>query len=479
MDHRLVQETVERIWAGSALPALVDYIAIPAKSPAYDPDWADHGHLAAAVDLVASWCRGRPLPGASVEVHELAGRTPVVLVDVPPSGGGDPDDTVLLYGHLDKQPELTGWRDGLGPWTPVLDGDRLYGRGGADDGYSAFAALSVVEAVQAAGGAHTRCLVLIEASEESGSPDLPAHVDALADRLGDVSLVVCLDSFAGDYDSMWVTTSLRGLVGLDVRVRVLEEGVHSGVAGGAVPSSFRILRHLLDGIEDSATGAVLVPELHAELPDERRREAEAVIAAGLDPLAGLPFAGTTRPEGGDPLDLLLATTWQPALAVVGIEGAPPLGDAGNVLRAETAVKLSFRLPPTVAADRAAETLRRLLTTDVPHDAVVEVTGDEAADGWAAPPTAPWLAAALEEGARSAFGRPALFTGVGGAIPFIGMLAERFPAAQFVVTGVLGPGSNAHGPNEFLHLPTARRLSATVATVLDAHARRSTPPALRP
>ncbi|HEY5887279.1 MAG TPA: peptidase dimerization domain-containing protein, partial [Acidimicrobiales bacterium] len=307
--------------------------------------------------------------------------------------------------------------------------------------------------------------------EESGSPDLPAHVEALGDRLGPVSLVICLDSFTGDYDTLWVTTSLRGLVGLDVRVRVLDEGVHSGVAGGAVPSSFRVLRRLLDRIEDSETGDLLVPELYAEIPAVRRQEAEAAIAAGLDPLAGLPFAGDTRPEGDDPVELLLATTWQPAMAVVGIEGAPPLDDAGNVLRSETAVKLSFRLPPTVDADIAAAALRSILTTDPPSGAIIEIGGDEAAAGWAAAPTAPWLATALAESSTATFGAPALYTGVGGAIPFINMLGERFPDAAFVVTGVLGPGSNAHGPNEFLHLPTARRLAVCVAYALDAHTRR--------
>ena len=471
MDLDRAADVVDRIWQQSALPALVDYIRIPAKSPAYDADWAAHGHLAAAATLVADWCRSRELAGASVEVHELDGRTPVVLVEVPAHGGGDPDDTVLFYGHLDKQPELAGWRDGLGPWTPVVDGDRLYGRGGADDGYSAFAALSALEAVQLSGGSHDRCLVMIEASEESGSPDLPDHVAALAERIGTVSLVVCLDSFAGDYETLWVTTSLRGLVGLDVRVRVLEEGVHSGVAGGAVPSSFRVLRRLLDRIEDSESGDLLVPELHVEVPQERRREAEAAIAAGLDPLAGLPFAGTTRAEGDDPVELLLATTWLPAMAVVGIEGAPALDDAGNVLRTETAVKLSFRLPPTADATAAVAALRARLTEDPPSGAVVEVTEDEMATGWAAAPTAPWLAEALAASAGAVFGHPALYTGVGGAIPFITMLGERFPDAQFVVTGVLGPQSNAHGPNEFLHLPTARHLSVCMAHVLDAHARR--------
>ena len=471
MDLTAATAVVDRIWDRSALPTLIDYIRIPAKSPAYDADWEAHGHLAAAADLIASWCGARELP-AAVEVRSLHGRTPVVLVEVPAHGDGDPADTVLLYGHLDKQPGFTGWKEGLGPWTPVLDGDRLYGRGGADDGYSAFAALSALEAVRATGGSHARALVLIEASEESGSPDLPAHVAALGDRLGAVSLVICLDSFAGDYETLWVTTSLRGLVGLDLRVRVLEEGVHSGVAGGAVPSSFRVLRQLLDRIEDSETGDLLLPELHAEIPEARLQEAAAAVAAGLDPLAGLPFAGTGRPEGDDPVGLLLATTWQPAMAVVGIEGAPALHDAGNVLRAETAVKLSFRLAPTTDAETAADALRALLTADPPEGALVEVSGDEAATGWAATPTAPWLAEALAQSSTATFGAPALYTGVGGAIPFINTLGERFPEAQFVVTGVLGPGANAHGPNEFLHVPTARRLSVCVAHTLDAHAHRA-------
>jgi acetylornithine deacetylase/succinyl-diaminopimelate desuccinylase-like protein len=364
---------------------------------------------------------------------------------------------------------MTGWREGLGPWEPVLEGDRLYGRGGADDGYSAFAALSALEAVRAAGGRHRRALVLIEASEESGSPDLPAHLEALGDRLGQVSLVVCLDSFVGDYDALWVTTSLRGLAGIDLRVRVLTEGVHSGVAGGLVPSSFRIARLLLDRIEDPATGELLLADLHVAVPDDRRREAAEVVAAGFDPTQGLPWAGDTGPQHEDPVAQLLATTWAPALAVPGIEGAPAIVDAGNVLRSETGLRLSVRLPPTADADRATRRLVAVLTADPPYDADVRADPHPPAGGWAAPPTAPWLADALSEASTATFGRPALYTGVGGAIPFVGMLGERFPEAQFLVTGVLGPGSNAHGPNEFLHLPTARRVSACVAAALDAHA----------
>ena len=128
------------------VPVLEEYIAIPNVSMVFDPEWREHGHMAAAVDLIAGWCRARTIPGLTVEVVELDGRSPVILIEVPAVGTGSDTDTVLLYGHLDKQPEMEGWRDGLGPWTPVIEGDRLYGRGGADDGYSAFAALTAISA---------------------------------------------------------------------------------------------------------------------------------------------------------------------------------------------------------------------------------------------------------------------------------------------------------------------------------------------
>ncbi|MET0663643.1 MAG: M20/M25/M40 family metallo-hydrolase, partial [Ilumatobacteraceae bacterium] len=243
------------------VPVLHDYIAIPNVSPVFDPDWRANGHMAEAVDLIAGWCRVQPIDGLTLEVVELDGRTPVILMEIPAVGAGSTDDTVLLYGHLDKQPEMEGWREGLGPWTPVLEGDRLYGRGGADDGYAAFASLTAIHAVQAAGGSHARCVVLIESSEESGSPDLPFYIEALADRVGTPSLVICLDSGCLDYDRLWVTTSLRGLVSGTLRVDIVTDGLHSGDVSGMVPSTFRIARMLLDRVEDAQTGAILVPEL--------------------------------------------------------------------------------------------------------------------------------------------------------------------------------------------------------------------------
>ena len=338
---------VDRAWDDEIVPALHDYIRIPNVSVAYDAAWAESGHMTRATELLRDWCERRAdgaLAGATVEVQQIEGRTPLLLVDVPPTGDGAADDTVLLYGHLDKQPPFTGWRDGLGPWEPVVDGDRLYGRGGADDGYSTFSAIAALEAVRAAGGSHAHCVVLIEASEESGSPDLPAHLDALGDRLGDPSLVIALDSWCGDWDHLWVTTSLRGLVDMTLEVEVLTEGVHSGSSGGVVPSSFRILRSLLSRIEDERSGELLLRDLHVDIPDQRLRQITATAPELGDFADRYPFAGDTRPERPTTEQMLIARTWQPSLEVVGIEGAPPPAEAGNVLRPRTAVKLSVRVP---------------------------------------------------------------------------------------------------------------------------------------
>lgn len=470
MDTIAARRHIAGVWDREAVPALCDYIRIPNISVAFDPGWAEAGHMERAVDLVAGWLSARPVEGATTEVLRAPGRTPVIVVDVPAHGVADSPPAVLLYGHLDKQPPMAGWRDGLSPWEPVREGDRLYGRGGADDGYAAFAALAAIEAVRAGGGGHRRCLLLVEASEESGSPDLPAHLDVLGDRLAAVDLVVTLDSWCATYDRLWLTTSLRGLLGLHLTAEVLDVGVHSGMAGGVVPSSFRVLRRLLDRVEDPVSGRVLVDELHVGIPPERLRQLAAVAAELGDIASGYPFVDGVRPLGGDGLARLRARTWEPCLEIISAEGIPSLSDGGNVLRPRTTLGLSFRLPPTADAGAAAAAVRRVLEADPPDGARVRVEIDTAEGGWAAPPTEPWLEVALAEASRAAFGVEHRAVGEGGTIPFMGMLGRTLPDAQFVITGVLGPGSNAHGPDEFLHLPTAARVTEAVAHLLDAHAR---------
>lgn len=469
MDTRALQQDIEQHWQNSALPELVQYIKVPNKSPLFDPDWARHGYMDTVVDQFADWCRREGPADMQLEVIRLPERTPMLYIEIPATDAGTGNDTVLLYGHLDKQPEMTGWRKGLGPWQPVLEGEKLYGRGGADDGYATFASLLAVRALAEHGLPHARCVILIEASEESGSPDLPAYIDHLSDRIGTPSLVICLDSGCGNYDQLWCTTSLRGLVGGDLSVEVLDEGVHSGDASGIVPSSFRLARQLLDRIEAAADGRVLVDACHVDIPDTRRRQAEQAAAVlGETCYRRFPFSNDTQPNSTDPAELILNRTWRPALEVTGSAGIPPLADAGNVLRPRTILKLSLRLPPTCDANAAADAIREKLETDPPQQARVRFSPEWCASGWHAPLLPEWLDRAIDQSSRHFFGKPAVHMGEGGSIPFMGMLAERFPQAQFLVTGVLGPQSNAHGPNEFLHIPTAMKLTCCVAEILAAH-----------
>jgi acetylornithine deacetylase/succinyl-diaminopimelate desuccinylase-like protein len=461
---------IDSRWDDDVLPTLTEYIRIPNVSKAFDAAWETHGHMERATQLIRDWCAARPIEGLTVGVHRLPGLTPLIICEVPATDPALAERTVLLYGHLDKQPEMAGWREGLGPWTPVIEGDKLYGRGGADDGYAAFAALVAIECAQAAGIPHARLVVLIEASEESGSPDLPAYVDALGDRLGAPELVICLDGGCLDDERLWLATSLRGLVNGALTVEVLTAGAHSGQASGVVPSSFRIIRELLDRVEDSTTGEVLLPELHVDIPADHVTAASATAAAiDFKPADEFPFAGPTRPMTADAAEQFLAQTWRPTLSYIGADGFPPPDRAGNVLRPWTRLTLSFRLPPTCDEHAAAATIERVLTADPPAGAVVRFGVDSTGPGWAAPPLAPWLQAGLDEASIAAFGQPHRSFGEGGSIPFMGMLGARFPAAQFVVTGALVPGSNAHGPDEFLHLPTARRVTECIARLLGTHA----------
>lgn len=470
VEQQVVNDTVCRAWANEVVPSLSDFIRIPALSPAFDPDWPSSGQLDAAVEHLRAWLASREIPGATVEVVRLTGRTPVLLFDVPATPGAEDQGTVLLYGHLDKQPPAGEWSAGLDPWTPVVRDGRLYGRGSVDDGYAGYAAAVALEAVRAGGGAHARAVVLLETGEESGSPDLSAYVEHLGPRLGRVSLVVCLDSGGDDEERLWLTTSLRGMAQVQVTARVLESGQHSGIAGGIVPDSFRVLRRLLDRVEDPETGEITVPECHGRIPDDRWEEARATAEVTGSAAGAFPLHGATRPVADDDEQLLLNNGWRPTLSVIGASGMPDPGDAGNVLRAATTLALSFRLPPTVDSAAALQAIEAALTTDVPYGATVELSGREAADGWNAPELAPWLARALDRVSDELFGQPWRGSGLGGSIPFMGMLGQKYPEAQFVVTGALGPGSNAHVPDESLSLDYGRRVTEAIAVVLDAQTR---------
>ncbi len=468
MSASRYQSFIDRQFDESILPVLEQYVRIPNKSPAFAPDWETEGHMERAVELLAGWCRAQPIPGLRVDVRRLPGRTPLLLCDIP----GQLPETVLLYGHLDKQPEFTGWSPGLGPWEPVIRDGRLYGRGGADDGYAVFGSLSAVMALQAARQPLPRCIVLIEASEESGSIDLPAHLAALGADFPAPALVICLDAECANYEQLWCTTSLRGLVGGTLRIRMLREGVHSGMGTGIAANPFMVLRQLLSRIENPDTGEITVPALRVELPADRREQivrAARILGSGV--AAKLPLVSGARPLTTDPEELLIRNTWRATLAVTGADGLPPLASAGNVLLPELAVKLSIRLPPTVDASVATRAVREALEAAPPFGAEVRFENASGMNGWNAPSFAPWLEQAMQCASQTVFGRDVVHLGCGGSIPFMGMLGERFPDTQFLITGVLGPQSNAHGPNEFLDLAYTKKIIACVAEVLGEFALR--------
>jgi len=459
---------VDRLWEEEILRVLSSYVAVKCLSPDFDQAWAQHGEIGRAARLLADWSRSRPIPGCVVDVVERDGLTPVIIVDVPASPGVETGIVTLIYGHFDKQPPLGSWREGLDPFLAVREGDRLYGRGTADDGYAIFAALGAIEALARTGTPHGRCLVLVESSEESGSVHLGPYLEEVEARIGapGPGLVVCLDSGCATYDRLWNTTSLRGLLIATVRVDVLSEGVHSGLAGSVVPSSFRILRQLLSRIEDEATGEILLPELNAEPPARYLAAADALTAElGEAALGEFPTVGSLELSGRGSSDRLVRRAWTPSLAVVGMDGVPSLNDGGNVLRPFTAAKLALRLPPSVDPGVAAGALVSALSADPPQGAQVTVEVTNASAGFDAPAQAEWLERATDEASEAFFGRRAGAMSEGGTIPFLAELLGRFPQAQFLVTGVLGPSSNAHGPNEMLDLATARRLTAAVAYVL--------------
>ncbi len=472
-DAPLAAERLARAWDEDLTQQLEDYIAIPAKSPAFAADWQAQGHIDTVVRRAAAWVEQQQVAGLALEVVRLPGRTPVIFFEVPAAHTAS-THTALVYGHLDKQPEFEGWRAGLGPWTPVIQDDRLYGRGGADDGYAVYASVAAIKELQRQGVAHPRIVGLFETCEESGSRDLLPYVDALRARLGQVALVVCLDSGAGNYDQLWLTTSLRGMASGTLRVEILTEGVHSGDASGLVPSSFRIMRQVLDRLEDARTGRLLPASFHCAVPPERLAQAQATAAIlGDSAIRSFPWAHhdcaggpqVALPTTSDPVQALLRRTWEPTLSVTGAEGLPALKDAGNVLRPYTAFKLSLRLPPTVDAGACVAEMKRLLEDNAPYQARVTFHADGAANGWNAPAVAPWLAGALDAASQAHFGAPCGYIGQGGTIPLMNILSQGFPSAQMMVCGVLGPKSNAHGPNEFLHLPYAKRLTAAVAQVI--------------
>lgn len=462
INSKQTTDYVNSFWDREILPTLQEYVAIPNKSPDYDENWEANGHMDKAVKLVTNWLDTHAIDGWQVSVEKLPKKTPVILVEIP----GSIEKTVLMYGHLDKQPEMSGWREPFAPWKPVIQDDKLYGRGGADDGYAIFSSVCALKCLKLQNLSHPRIVILIECSEESGSIDLPPYLDLLENKIGTPDVVVCLDASTGDYERLWMTTSLRGVVNFNLRVDVLNEGIHSGEGSGVVASSFRVLQMLLARIQDLETGTVFPKELNVAIPEKRVEQVQLMTGILGDSIyKKLSYAGNMQPVTHDLKELVLNKTWRPALSYTGIDGVPPCSNSGSVLRPFTSMNLSLRIPPTLPHEQAVEFLTRILTTDVPYNAKVSLRFDGPASGWESPVLSQKLESILDSVSKTYYDRPAGYMGTGGTIPFMAMLGKKFPKTEFVITGVLGPNSNAHGPNEFLHIPYVKKLTACVAEIL--------------
>jgi len=470
--HQKIKNNFSKIseqWDQDIIPQLENYIRIPNKSPLFDKNWKANGHIDRAMQLIKNWCEKQPIKNMKIELLEIDNRTPVLFIDIP----GDSDETILLYGHMDKQPEMTGWFDGLDAWTPIIKDGKLYGRGGADDGYATFSALNAIAYLQSLKIPHAHCVILIEACEESGSYDLPAYLELLKKQIGNPDLIICLDSESGNYEQLWGTTSLRGIVGGTLEINTLENGIHSGINSGVVPSVFHVLRQLLDRIEDPHNGKINVEALHVKIPEHRYEEARAAAKTlGDNVTKGIPFLEGVQPVCKDGAELILNRTWRPALSIVGADGIPAIANAGNVTLPSLSVKLSMRIPPTCNVKNASAALKEMLESNPPFNAKVSYHAEDHGSGWNSPELADWLANACDHASELFYGKKAAYLGIGASIPFMGMLGEMFPKAQYLITGVLGPKSNAHGPNEFLHIDYVKKLTGCVASVIAAHFEKS-------
>lgn len=462
-DWNAVRHSVNSDWDNTILPALSAYIEVPNQSPDYDLEWKSNGLMEKAFNIQIEWMKSQNLKGMHYEYIHNNGRTPFLFVDI--AASSPTKHTVLMYGHMDKQPPLRPWSDGLDPHKAVIRDNKLYGRGGADDGYALFSAINSVKVLQQHHIPHGHIIVIIEAGEESGSPDLDYYMDEYRNKIGDVDLMVCLDSGSMNYEQVWLTTSLRGVSSGVLKIQTLKEGMHSGVGGGVVPDTFRVARILLDRIEDSATGNVKVSEAYCDIPEHVMKSNE--VMKTVDYKSQYAFLPHVHAEAEDSCALALRNCWKPSLTVVGAN-LPEVKIAGNVIRQETALKLSLRTPPLVDSDKALDAMAKMLLKDPPYGAKVEFEKDVAGSGCATPELKPWLTKALEDGSMMAFNKTFGCMGMGGSIPFIGMLIKTYPNAQFIVTGILGPKSNAHGPDEFLHIPYVKGLTFSMARVLGEH-----------
>lgn len=459
-----IEQSVQTFWDKEALPALMDFIRIPAKSTAFDSHWQEHGYLLQACEKSKAWIES-VLPQARCEILTQKDRTPCLFVDIA-ADGTTRDNTIAFYGHLDKQPEAGGWAKGLGPWEPVIRNGKLYGRGAADDGYSLFAMVTAIVALKREQVPHPRIVGIFETQEESGSTDLPEYLKLLKDDIGNPAAFIILDNHCGDYERLWLSTSLRGVISGTLRVQSMHYGVHSGSYSGMVPDPFSIAQALVERLHDPITGFVKVSECHADIPKRRIEQ----LKKASDVLGDLvwnhaPFVEGVQTKHISNHEIFLQQTWKPALTVIGVDGMPKIEDAGNVVQGSVALRLSMRVPPMIDFEKAAQAVENELLRDPPYGCKVSWRYQENHEGWCASSDSEEFETLFSDASKQVFGQEAVMMGQGGSISIINTFERLFPGTSLILTGVLGPQSNAHAPNESLDLDYVVRLTQSLCYVL--------------
>eukprot|EP01083_Nonionella_stella_P046907 125601_1 len=463
-----VEKFVANEWETNALPALEDFVRIPNTSPEFNGSPAD---ALKAAQFMKAYVDKQEMAGCTADLRTCGDKTPMLVITIDGTDGSN--DTVLSYGHMDKQPGLGGWSVG-GPTDPVRVGDKLYGRGAVDDGYSMFAYITALKALKAQGTKHCRMVITMEAGEESGSPDMIYWLDQLKDHIGtNVSLVICLDSGCGNYDQLWITPSLRGMMAGDLKVSMLREQLHSGEGSGVIADTARVHRMLLNRVEDVNTGYVTVPETHCVIPEAHQNyvdKATCILKEGV--FNEMPLLAGIKPVTDDCKQLLMNQLWEPTMTVIANDhgSLPPL-PGSNIIRTETNMRLSFRLPPCVVPEKALEAVKAtLLKEPLPYGAKVTFENTMMGSGWASNSAAGgWLETSITDSSTTFFGKAAAFKGMGGSIPIINDFQGRYTDAEIIVSGVAGPQSNMHAVNETLDVPAVKKLTSAFAKILADHA----------
>lgn len=470
MNDDIIKTIVYQLFEEQTLPGIMDYIRIPNVSPNYDPQWDTNGNQEKAVSFLANWVLSQNLKGLSLSIYKEKKRTPFIYIEVNPSRVSD-KRTVLMYGHFDKQPAYTGWSDGLGPTTPVIKDGKLYGRGSTDDGYALFGIITAIKTCQRINLPLPRIVIIVEGAEESYIEDLNFYLSALKTKIGTPDFIVCLDSGSEDYKRLWLTTSLRGNCAIDLTVKTLKVGMHSGGGTGFVADSYFILRRLLDRIENSDTGEIIIPESKVPLPKNRENEIRRLVTIVKDDyIKNYPFFENTQPIHKELFDLVVNNTWQSTLAITGADGFPEASTAGNVLRPFSSVRLSFRFPPGVDTQKVGESIVEILSKDPPYNAIVEAKLLSFGNGWNLDEKnySNQLKIVLNNASKRYFNNETEAFGEGGSIPFVQTFNQAYPNADLAVMGVAGPGSSIHGPDENLDLEFCRKFICCIAHMLSEY-----------